>query len=242
MAHSQVWNASYEAIPANGDDASEGALRIRNLKRDIKERLALDHVMDETDDDGLHKQITFHEPLGSDPTNAANKGFLYTKDVSAKVELFFMDEDGDVVQLTSEGRAGAYPHAQNDEFLLRPDATAGVAPGWSTEAITNKAVRINSSAVHSTADGGTASFTATLNSNKASGNPSVDLAHDHDNGTLSVTIPGGASVSGSPSISFAPQGTVIQVAGRTAASTDLNHTHTHNHDVQYADFRIVSKD
>ncbi len=35
----RTWNAAYEAVPADTDNASEGALRIRNLKEDIRERL-----------------------------------------------------------------------------------------------------------------------------------------------------------------------------------------------------------
>lgn len=38
---------------------------------------------------------------GSDPTNEANKGFLYTKDDGAGgTQLFYMDESGNVIQLT----------------------------------------------------------------------------------------------------------------------------------------------
>jgi len=43
--------------------------------------------------------------LSSDPTNAANVGYLYGKDVDSKVELHFIDEDGNVTQLTNVGTA-----------------------------------------------------------------------------------------------------------------------------------------
>lgn len=101
------WSATYEATPANTEDASLGAQRIRYTREDIRERIDVDHFLPGNDSDrtaeGEHRQVSFYGPLGADPTNAANKGFLYMKDVSSKVELFWEDEDGNVVQLTSAG-------------------------------------------------------------------------------------------------------------------------------------------
>lgn len=39
----------------------------------------------------------------SDPSNEANYGFLFTKDVDSKAELFYLDEDGNAIQLTDAG-------------------------------------------------------------------------------------------------------------------------------------------
>lgn len=39
--------------------------------------------------------------LGSDPTNVADKGFVYTKDVSGTTELFYRDSGGATKQITS---------------------------------------------------------------------------------------------------------------------------------------------
>jgi len=106
MAHTATWNAAYEADPADSDNVSAGAQDIRELKRDVRERIAKDHYMAVagTDaDHGEHSKVTFQAPLGADPAPGTNKGALYTKDVSAKAELHFQDEDGDVVQLTSGG-------------------------------------------------------------------------------------------------------------------------------------------
>ena len=99
------WSAAYEAIPANVDDASEGASRIRNSRTDTRERIDVDHYLPGTapadkTEEGEHRKITFYAQI-ADPTNVADKGFLYIKDVSAKVELFWENEDGDVIQLTS---------------------------------------------------------------------------------------------------------------------------------------------
>jgi len=44
------------------------------------------------------------------PTNAANEGRLYAKDVSADTELFYMDDDGNEAQLTQYGSVRFYSY------------------------------------------------------------------------------------------------------------------------------------
>ncbi len=99
-------------VPAGTEDPKLGDNRIRELARAIAEYLNVDHYIGadggagtgyNEDAAGEHLRVKFTAPLGADPSNAANKGFLYTKDVSGKVELFWEDEDGDVVQLTAAG-------------------------------------------------------------------------------------------------------------------------------------------
>jgi hypothetical protein len=53
MAHTQ---AVVETTPLGTDSASGGALELRNLKRDIRERMALEHVWTGADltNDGVH--------------------------------------------------------------------------------------------------------------------------------------------------------------------------------------------
>lgn len=46
--------------------------------------------------------VKFNAPI-STPTNVANKGFLYGKDVSAVIELHWLDESGTELQITSGG-------------------------------------------------------------------------------------------------------------------------------------------
>lgn len=41
--------------------------------------------------------------LSSDPTNVTNVGYVYTKDVNSKGELHYIDEDGNVTQITNVG-------------------------------------------------------------------------------------------------------------------------------------------
>jgi hypothetical protein len=105
MAHSTTWDAAYEAAPADSDPVSEGAGNIRGDKKDTRERIAKDHYMDigGTDaDHGEHSKVTFQAPI-STPSNVADKGFIYGKDVNAKIELHWLDEDDNEVQLTAVG-------------------------------------------------------------------------------------------------------------------------------------------
>lgn len=102
MAHTRTWDAANEASPANSDNVGDGAGKIRDLKVDIRERMAKDHYMAiaGTDaDHGEHSQVTFQAPI-STPAGVANKGFVYGKDVGSKIELHWENEDSKEIQLT----------------------------------------------------------------------------------------------------------------------------------------------
>lgn len=51
---------------------------------------------------GEHKQIKLNAPIAT-PTNAANKMFIYGKDVSSVIEAHILDESGNELQITSAG-------------------------------------------------------------------------------------------------------------------------------------------
>ena len=61
----------------------------------------VDHLAETT---GFHRKVSL-TPLGADPSTVLNEGFVYTKDVGGITELFYMDEDGTVTQLTDDGTA-----------------------------------------------------------------------------------------------------------------------------------------
>ena len=168
MAHTQIWDSSYENIPADNDQASEGALRIRNLKRDIRERIEIDHDWDDVTDAGKHLQVSFRDPLGAKPTAVASEGYLYTKDVSAKAELFYEDEDGNEIQLSA---AGVIPEASLAAKAFFPATTAMLfqqtaAPtGWTKGSThNNKGLRLQTGTVTT---GGGDSFTTVFGTGKA---------------------------------------------------------------------------
>jgi len=96
------------ATPVGTDAPSTIDDKIRETRYGFQERLNVDHyfalsgtqVSDAAA--GQHRQVEFYGPI-STPTNAADKGFLFTKDASAKAELTWLDEDGNEIQLTSAG-------------------------------------------------------------------------------------------------------------------------------------------
>lgn len=63
---------------------------------------SLAEIIDRDHANGDARQVRFRE-RATDPTNAANKGFIYTKDVSSATEFFYLDSAGNAVQITSGG-------------------------------------------------------------------------------------------------------------------------------------------
>jgi len=88
-------NAWDSTLPAETEDIKLGASRIRNLKVDIVERMAVDHSFTLDANDGAHKKITLLEQA-ADPGTVANTGYLYTKDVAGVTELFWKNSAGAV--------------------------------------------------------------------------------------------------------------------------------------------------
>ena len=95
------------ATPAGGNTPTEADDRMRETKAATQERENVDHYWPKTGtevsdaDAGEHRKVTLR--TGSAPSAVADKGFVYAKDVSAKAELFYRDEDGDEVQITTGG-------------------------------------------------------------------------------------------------------------------------------------------
>ncbi|OQB06994.1 MAG: hypothetical protein BWY21_01800 [Parcubacteria group bacterium ADurb.Bin216] len=105
MAYIYTWNSTFEGKPADIDNISDGATEIRKFKVAVRERFAKDHYFDTAGTDanhGEHSKVTLREQSGK-PLAEVNKGYLYTKEVSGKAELFWEDEDGNELQLTSGG-------------------------------------------------------------------------------------------------------------------------------------------
>ncbi|MGI0135293.1 MAG: tail fiber protein, partial [Candidatus Micrarchaeaceae archaeon] len=103
-----LWNAAYEGLPADTENISLGAGRIRVFKEDIRERMQTDHLLAGTDDDGCHQQITVHYSTADPPAytfsaDGTEASFLYTKAVGGTNELFWKDSAARVLQLTTGG-------------------------------------------------------------------------------------------------------------------------------------------
>lgn len=116
---SDTWNTAFDQSPADTDDASEGALRIRKTRVATKERLAVDHSVDGDAHDGKHKKVSLR-PQVADPTLDSGDGAVYIKTISGVAEIFYKDSSGTAIQLTSAGRINlsALPSSLADASTL----------------------------------------------------------------------------------------------------------------------------
>jgi len=117
MALRITWDLTYEANPADGDQASTLGDVIRLLKQDIRERGEVDHDWDDTVNAGKHNKVTLQQ-LAVKPANATDEGYVYQKDVSGVGELFYEDEDGLEIQLTVVGEINAAAMAAYTKDLV----------------------------------------------------------------------------------------------------------------------------
>lgn len=231
---SRTWNAAYEAQPADTENISIGASRIRDLKTDIQERLEVDHFHAGDTDDGAHKKVDFAAPLGADPANVANHGFLYTKDVSAKVELFWIDEDGNVVQLTTVGSINIF--ASGTSLLFYQSAAPA---GWTKDvaaALDDHAIRVVTTTGWTTGSKGSNAFTAALSAAPTAGGHVLTIAempaHTHLTGDGATDSANGAT-----------SHSVLNPAGSlSSGSTGGDGSHIHDFDINYIDVIRATKD
>lgn len=121
IAYATTFSFTYDtATPAGSDDPAEADDRMREIKAAVQERENVDHYWPLTGtevsdaDAGEHRKVTLR--TGSAPSAVADKGFVYAKDVGDKAELFYIDEDGNEIQLTSKGQ-----YLANDTNLTATD-------------------------------------------------------------------------------------------------------------------------
>ena len=103
------WTYTYDTdTPLGSDSPSVIDDRIREVKDGVQERMNVDHYWPLTGTEvsdaaaGQHRQIEFYGPI-STPTYAADKAWVYSKDVSSVVEIHILDESGNEIQLTDAG-------------------------------------------------------------------------------------------------------------------------------------------
>ncbi len=108
-----VWN---KEAPQNQDQGIDSANDFRANFSSIENTFSTDHNIPDDAAEGEHKKVTLTRPLETSeiPTSVADKGFVYTKNVAAnqtgeddekiQPELFFLDEDGNEIQITEGGR------------------------------------------------------------------------------------------------------------------------------------------
>ena len=95
-----------ETTPLDSTFISVARADITTLKTQVREILAVEHIMSSSgsgDTWGYHNKATLL-PLSANPTPIPDSIILYQKQVSTIPELFFIDEDGHYMQLTSNGQ------------------------------------------------------------------------------------------------------------------------------------------
>lgn len=98
------WDTS---SPGDSDIVSQFPQNERAARAAVVTNFGVDHVDTDGATVGFHEQVTLVE-RGSDPTNAADRGFVYAKDYSGITELTYMDETGQVIRLTRDGALDAF--------------------------------------------------------------------------------------------------------------------------------------
>lgn len=244
----RTWNASYEATPANGDDASEGANRIRDFKTDVAQRLVVDHSWDGDANDGMHKQITFADPLVSKPNQANDETYLYSKDVDSTSELFYEDEAGNEVQLTSVG-------LPTDSFAGGGVVTiafyANTAPsGWTIiTTLDNHMMRVVQGSETGSTGGVTGGSDSPILNNKVATHNHTASSNSTGAHTHTVGMDAGDIDDGFANKFDNAEGSITGTQTKTSSSNG-SHSHTitvnnnsgSNWTPQYASFIIASKD
>jgi len=151
---------------------------------------------------------------GSDPTAVADYGFLFSKDVSSKAELHYIDEDSNVIQITSAGSLGSatenFAAAKIDVDNLRLDGNTiistdtngdiNITPDGTGSVVISKA-DINSGAIDGTAIGAASASTGVFTTITA-----ASLAYPTSDGSANQFI----STDGAGTLSFATAGTLVQ--------------------------------
>jgi len=114
---------------------SEGEARIREFKTQFRELIAIDHQMDyvygssqQDTDWGHHNKMTLIESA-ADQSAVTDSVVLYTKAVNSIAEAFFVDEDSDSQQLTSNG---SWIAGMTGEVRMWRGSLANLVltPGW----------------------------------------------------------------------------------------------------------------
>jgi hypothetical protein len=95
MAHTENWSTAYEQEPADSDSPSGGDDEFRDLKRNVRERMELEHYWkDSTTDDGKHLMGSGKGWVtNTEPTNAPSGEALDATDTG---QFWFNDTDGEL--------------------------------------------------------------------------------------------------------------------------------------------------
>lgn len=199
-----LFTSTYDTnTPLGSDDPAEADDRMREIKSAVQERENVDHYWPLTGtevsdaDTGEHRKVTLR--VGSAPTAVADKGFVYAKDVTAKAELHYLDEDDNEVQITAAG-------------LLNSAALGGVTLDADTD-LSAKAWFLDQDAM----DDDDATKVASQQSIKAYVDAVVipSVSGDSDSSTDSPVTTGNFKLAWGTSVSISANSSVTQAHGLT---------------------------
>lgn len=134
---SETWDTTYEGEPADSENINLGAGRIRSLKTDIHQRLAVDHSWNGDGNDGKHTQVTLRQ-LGNLPeTLDTGDGLLFANMVTGRTELYWQDDAQNITQITKSGTVNyqAFPLGTAMVFVQ-----ASAPTGWVQNTVFNDQV------------------------------------------------------------------------------------------------------
>jgi len=140
------WTSS--RVDGDSDTMNEVDDFINELYVAISERISdfiYGFATDDSEKDATLKGF-FKIPLkkqSSDPSSETDKGILYAKEVNEVIELFYIDDDGNIIQITSGGKLKDDLFRSGD-LMLSSNTTP--PSGWSDVSSTynNKFIRISS--------------------------------------------------------------------------------------------------
>lgn len=107
-----AWSNTYDTATPDGDTNPGSVLddHVQTIKKAIQERLdgndlyfPLTGTQVSSTDAGKHRKVVFKGLLTVKPTVGTDEVAIYSKEVSGKWELFFENEDGTELQLTTGG-------------------------------------------------------------------------------------------------------------------------------------------
>lgn len=203
-----TWNSAFLSAPADTENESLGAGRIRDFKNAITERLQVSFSLAGDQYDGQVLALQFKVQTSA-PSAGNAQLFSMANSTSNQQELYYEDLSGNVTQLTNDGAVNVVspiPSGTRMTFLQ-----ANVPVGWTHDAsINDVVVRINGVSGGGTGGSWTLSGATTTGMLAQANLPNVNLP-------LTLLFNGGISAStggtGTPALN---SGSPSQIAGTFA--------------------------
>jgi hypothetical protein len=121
-----------ETVPSNATNLSDGDDYIRDVRKGIRIRMEYEHsTFGASSAGGKHKFVTLQTQATKPTVDATQTAAVYAKDVgSGVIELFYEDEAGNEIQITSgSGLSGIIAAASQAETEAASSTTVSATPG-----------------------------------------------------------------------------------------------------------------